>query len=486
MRGVSAINPPDAPAPVLAVGPPVATPAEGCNVARRWRYAGDVRAALQLCVAAEDILGVAIAGVVSYLIWERTLRMPAKYWGELIVVPVDFVLIMQVSRMYQFAVLRCPRDRLVHLTCLWAGVALVLSMLVYHGPAGEYPREWILLWTLIGWFALLATRLLAWWTIRRFWRQLITRVAVVGDPVAARHFAQRLEEDADGDADVVGAFGARDFLGSGNDRKSGALARLQAGDGRIDEIVLAMPWSDPPELDAALGELGPCVIDIKLGFGVEAPRRGSGRPLIMVPVWHRPLAGLPTVLKRAIDICASAILLVVLFPLIVVVAALIKLDSRGPVLFQQQRFGLGQRPFNLLKFRSMRCGAASDPPQVRRHDPRVTRIGRFLRRNSLDELPQLLNVLRGDMSLVGPRPHPIPFDKEYAELIEGYFERCHVKPGITGWAQVHGWRGETETLEKMTRRVEFDIYYINHWSLLLDLRILFRTLLVVAGQRNAY
>jgi putative colanic acid biosynthesis UDP-glucose lipid carrier transferase len=466
----------------------VATPAEGSGVARHWRFAGDGRAALQLCVAAADILGVAIAGIVSYLIWERTLGMPAKYWGQIIVVCVDFVLVMQLSRMYRFAVLRRPRHHLVRLTCLWAALVLVLSMLVYPSRAGEYSRVWILLWTLSGWLALLATRLFAWWTIRRFRRQLITRVVVVGNPVAARHFAQRLVEDADGDADVVGVFEARDFLGSANDRNSGALARSQAGDRGIDEIVLAMPCSDALDLDAALGELGPRVIDIKLGFGVGASRRGSGRPLIMVPVWHRPLAGLPTVLKRAIDVCASAILLVFLLPLIVVVAALIKLDSRGPVLFQQQRFGLGQQPFNLYKFRSMRCDAASDPsgPQARRHDPRVTRIGRFLRRTSLDELPQLLNVLRGDMSLVGPRPHPIPFDREYAELIEGYSARYHVKPGITGWAQVHGWRGETETLEKMRRRVEFDIYYINHWSLLLDLRILFRTLLVVPGQRNAY
>src|SRR5208282_5883058 len=142
----------------------------------------------------------------------------------------------------------------------------------------------------------------------------------------------------------------------------------------------------------------------------------------------------------------------------------------------------------LYKFRSMHCEAGGDPsvPQARRHDPRVTRFGRFLRRTSLDELPQLLNVLKGDMSLVGPRPHATLHDEKYAELIEGYSARHHVKPGITGWAQVHGWRGETDTLEKMERRVECDIYYIDHWSMLLDFQILFKTLVVVFGQRNAY
>jgi len=136
----------------------------------------------------------------------------------------------------------------------------------------------------------------------------------------------------------------------------------------------------------------------------------------------------------------------------------------------------------------MHCAAGGDRtvPQARRHDPRVTRIGRFLRRTSLDELPQLLNVLKGDMSLVGPRPHATLHDDQYAALIEGYAARHHVKPGITGWAQVHGWRGETDTLEKMQRRVEYDIYYIKNWSLRLDFRILFKTLAVVVGQRNAY
>ena len=257
---------------------------------------------------------------------------------------------------------------------------------------------------------------------------------------------------------------------------------------RIDEIVFAMPQGEALDVDAALGKLGPRVVDITVGFDLPALRGSGGGPLILVPVRRRPLAGLPTVVKRAMDVCASSILLAFLLPLMVVIAALVKLDTPGPVLFRQQRFGISKKPFKLLKFRSMHCTAGGDRtvPQARRHDPRVTRIGRFLRRTSLDELPQLLNVLKGDMSLVGPRPHATLHDDQYAALIEGYAARHHVKPGITGWAQVHGWRGETDTLEKMQRRVEYDIYYINNWSLRLDFRIIFKTLAVVVGQRNAY
>jgi putative colanic acid biosynthesis UDP-glucose lipid carrier transferase len=194
------------------------------------------------------------------------------------------------------------------------------------------------------------------------------------------------------------------------------------------------------------------------------------------------------VFKRGMDICLSALFLVAVLPLPGLIAALIKLDSRGPVLFRQQRFGFNKRPFTLYKFRSMHAQACDNPsaPQATRDDPRVTRVGRVLRRTSLDELPQFYNVLKGDMSLVGPRPHPAPLDDKYAALIDGYLARHHVKPGITGWAQVNGFRGETDTLQKMERRVAYDLQYINNWSPLLDLRILCKTLIVFLLQRNAY
>ena len=194
------------------------------------------------------------------------------------------------------------------------------------------------------------------------------------------------------------------------------------------------------------------------------------------------------VAKRAEDLVLGIALLVLTLPLMVAIAIAIRLDTPGPALFRQKRRGLNNRPFDILKFRTMvyMPGPELAVPQAQRHDPRVTRVGRVLRRTSLDELPQLFNVLKGEMSLVGPRPHALAHDERYGALIAGYADRHRVPPGITGWAQVHGYRGETDTLEKMQRRVDHDLAYLVNRSLLLDLRILVLTVRTVWRDRNAY
>jgi len=192
--------------------------------------------------------------------------------------------------------------------------------------------------------------------------------------------------------------------------------------------------------------------------------------------------------KRAEDLVLGTVLLVLTLPVMVAIAVAIRLDTAGPALFRQTRRGLNNRPFGILKFRTMLF--VPDPEltvlQARRFDPRVTRVGRVLRRTSLDELPQLFNVLKGEMSLVGPRPHALAHDARYAALIAGYAERHRVPPGITGWAQVNGHRGETDTLAKMQRRVEHDLAYIAHRSLRFDLKILLLTVRTIWRDRNAY
>ena len=189
---------------------------------------------------------------------------------------------------------------------------------------------------------------------------------------------------------------------------------------------------------------------------------------------------LAIVLKRAMDVVLASAGLVMLSPVLLLIALVIKLDSRGPALYRQARHGLDGQVFSLLKFRTLRAEACDAPVgqfrQVTRDDPRVTRVGRLLRWTSLDELPQLVNVLRGEMSIVGPRPHPVALNDHYAARIDGYLERHAVRPGITGWAQVNGLRGETDTLDKMERRLRHDLHYIENWSLALDIRIIARTL----------
>jgi exopolysaccharide biosynthesis polyprenyl glycosylphosphotransferase len=196
-----------------------------------------------------------------------------------------------------------------------------------------------------------------------------------------------------------------------------------------------------------------------------------------------PGAGDTLRVKDALDRVLAASALLFLAPLFVAIAAAIRLDSRGPAFYRQQRHGLNGRIIHVLKFRSMRSDRCDDGGsgvvrQATRQDPRITRVGHWLRRSSLDELPQLINVLRGDMSLVGPRPHAVSHNQHYAQLIHRYDERNRVKPGITGWAQVNGLRGETDTVEKMARRIEHDLHYVENRSLRLDLAILLKTLRV--------
>ena len=210
----------------------------------------------------------------------------------------------------------------------------------------------------------------------------------------------------------------------------------------------------------------------------------DGVPLLAV--CETPFAGMNGVLKRASDIAFSSALLFFLWPLMAAIATGVRLSSPGPILFKQRRYGLYGEPILVYKFRSMTVCEDGAVVQAKRNDARVTRFGAFLRRTSLDELPQLFNVFLGSMSLVGPRPHAVSHNEEYRKVIDGYMRRHKVRPGITGWAQVNGFRGETETVDKMQRRVEYDLEYLRNWSLRLDISILLRTARLVWRDRNAY
>jgi putative colanic acid biosynthesis UDP-glucose lipid carrier transferase len=211
----------------------------------------------------------------------------------------------------------------------------------------------------------------------------------------------------------------------------------------------------------------------------------DGIPLFAVR--ETPFAGMNGVLKRGSDIVFATCILMAIWPVLLAIALGVRLSSPGPVLFRQRRYGLYGESINVYKFRTMRVLEDGQRiTQAQRNDPRVTKFGGFLRRTSLDELPQLFNVIGGTMSLVGPRPHAVSHNEEYRKVIAGYMLRHKVRPGITGWAQVNGYRGETETVEKMEKRVEYDLDYLRNWSLRLDLNILARTALLVWRDRNAY
>jgi putative colanic acid biosynthesis UDP-glucose lipid carrier transferase len=494
MRGVSAIDLQTPSGSLLALEPLQEVAPEYLALSRQWGFASDARAILTICLHALDTVIIAGAGIVSHLIRNGSLIIASPYWTHIIIGCLIFSLVMQLAGMYRFTSLRRHGEHLTRITGCWAAVVLLLMAIIYFSKlADEFSRGWILLWAVSGWLGLMGTRALTWRAMRRLQArgQLVTRIAVVGDGAAAKHCAERLEVNGNDDVQVIGVFemknAPKDTMDCPASHDFRGLLRF-AVDLWIDEIVIALPCNEPLELGSPLVELSTLALDINLYLDFGATKRTGYGPGVLVSIWKRPLAGVPTVFKRCMDLCISILLLAVLLPLVGLIAALIKLDSTGPVLFKQQRLGFNKKPFTLYKFRSMRLEAGHDPlvPQARRNDPRVTRIGRFLRRTSLDELPQLINVLGGDMSLVGPRPHAIVHDEKYATLIDHYLARHRIKPGMTGWAQVNGLRGETETLEKMEGRLQYDLYYIDNWSPLLDLQILCRTLAVVLDYRNAY
>ena len=269
-------------------------------------------------------------------------------------------------------------------------------------------------------------------------------------------------------------------------------ALVVARERNAEEIVLALDWNDTRSIELVRERLrsSPLPVqllpDRKVRYLTSHPAFSVSRSL-SIEIQRTPLTDLEQFAKRALDITGALAALLLLAPLMLVTALLIKLDSPGPVLFRQHRSGFNAKRFQIFKFRTMRVmedGAAVS--QATRNDPRVTKFGSILRATSIDELPQLFNVLLGDMSLVGPRPHALAHDDEYSRVIAEYAYRHHVKPGITGWAQIHGCRGETAQVESMQRRLDFDLWYIGNWEWWLDPVILVRTVLEVLRHRNAY
>jgi putative colanic acid biosynthesis UDP-glucose lipid carrier transferase len=260
----------------------------------------------------------------------------------------------------------------------------------------------------------------------------------------------------------------------------------------VSAIYIALPLSNVPRIGDMIRELRDTTASIYFlpdvfAFDLIQGRLVDINGMPALSVCDTPFHGMDAVLKRALDLLLASAAVLAALPLMILIAVGVKLSSPGPALFKQRRYGLNGEEIMVYKFRSMTvCENGADVPQAVRNDPRTTRLGRILRRTSLDELPQLFNVIQGKMSLVGPRPHAVSHNEQYRKLICGYMIRHKVRPGITGWAQIHGLRGETNTIEKMSARVKFDIDYLNQWSLWLDIKILARTLLMVMRDDKAY
>ncbi|QNK08294.1 undecaprenyl-phosphate glucose phosphotransferase [Enterobacter sp. JUb54] len=275
---------------------------------------------------------------------------------------------------------------------------------------------------------------------------------------------------------------------------AGTLSKLiqDARDGKLDRIYIALGMKDEGKIKEIVSQLTDTTCSVLLipdlfTFNILQSRTEEINGVPVVSLFDTPLNGINMIFKRLEDIIVSMIIILLISPVLIVISLAVKLSSPGPVIFRQVRYGMDGKPIKVWKFRSMTVMENDDKVvQATKNDIRITKVGKFLRSTSLDELPQFFNVLFGQMSVVGPRPHAVSHNEQYRSLIQGYMLRHKVKPGITGLAQVNGWRGETDTLEKMEKRVEFDLIYIRGWSIWLDMKIIFLTIFKGFVNKSAY
>jgi putative colanic acid biosysnthesis UDP-glucose lipid carrier transferase len=379
-----------------------------------------------------------------------------------------------------------------------AFVAIIVVVGKALGFEALFPRRGLTTWFLATPIALVLSnyaleRSASWWLSRR---PRVYRHIIIGATEVGLELAKRVERSGR-PSSFMGFFDFRQIA-----RLPQVAPTQWAGlcegvaefvrQNSIDSIYIALPISSSPRIAELVKELRDTTASVYfvpniLNFDLVQPRCMELYGIPLLAVCETPIQGAAGLTKRAMDILLASVALILLSPFLMLIAAAVRCSSNGPALFLQRRYGLGGEEIRILKFRTMRvCEDSSEVVQARREDVRVTRLGRILRRYSIDELPQLLNVLQGNMSIVGPRPHAVTHNEQYRKLINGYMIRHKVRPGITGWAQVNGLRGETDTIDKMHARVEYDLDYIRNWTLWLDIKIMARTVFLVANDRQAY
>ncbi len=479
---------------VLAQAQLPSTPASGITN-YLWPATISVVAARRLLVMIE-LAVVLLAAILSKYIYIDLLI--ASYPGTTPLLAVALGLWLALFTTYKHMGLYDTEDLLnpdLQLGKLMGGIAIAFLLLFgtlyflreLHGVS----RGWVLTWIVVLAGMLVASRAYFVHHMKRGLSAglLTRRMAIVGPGEFALEAADLLNHDG-GPANQIHLY-SNDALCT-DPRFAGSLSDLQSRMVRhpYERVVVAIPAAKTDDIRHVVRSLGAYASDLLLCTNLSAqPIRTNGARHIgslRTEVIHlAPICESSWLLKRCLDLVVAGAAFVVLSPLLLLVAAAIKLDSPGPVLFRQRRIGQSAVPFTIYKFRSMTVAEDGDVVvQATRDDARVTRVGRFLRSTSIDELPQLINVLLGQMSIVGPRPHAIAHDEKFEQQLDLFSRRRRVKPGITGWAQIHGFRGETITPEDVRLRMEHDLYYIDRWSIWLDIEIIARTFFVFA--RKAY
>jgi undecaprenyl-phosphate galactose phosphotransferase/putative colanic acid biosynthesis UDP-glucose lipid carrier transferase len=409
-----------------------------------------------------------------------------------------FIFLNELLRVYRFEVAINPGREIQRILTVWGAVTLLLALMAFLLKVGEsYSRGNLICFAIFAPVFLLICRRL----IGRSFSEAISHGRIQGKRLVLI-----------GQADQLGSLEAQQLLSEFGftevDRivlpdvgVDGSDATLQSVDEAIrvsgvmkaDAIGLALPWASQDLIRLVCQRLHRSPLPIRLlpDLGVRALARNSDfelKPPLCIDVQRAPLSGREQFVKRVFDCVISLLAITLLSPLILLAAIAIKIESKGPILFRQRRGGFNHVPFVILKFRTMTewSDDGGNVQHAKRNDCRTTRVGRFLRETSIDELPQLINVLRGEMSLIGPRPHALSHDSDYGRELADYAFRYHVKPGITGWAQANGLRGGTSDLEDIRQRVKLDLWYIKNWSFFLDMKIIVLTWFQVIHRTNAY
>jgi Undecaprenyl-phosphate glucose phosphotransferase len=429
----------------------------------------------------------------------------ALYTVAILCVAAGSVLSFQAFQLYDITILSNALRQVARICMAWTLVFSVMMALAFFTKLGhEFSRVWAATWYVSGLGALVAFRVLLCIAVRNWGKlgRLNRRAVIVGGGTPAHKLINALEASRDTDIQIYGVFDDRN-----QDRVSNRVAGypklgnidqlIEFGrEKRLDLLIVTLPMSAETRLLELYQKLWVLPVDIRLSAHTNElrfrPRTYSYIGNVpFIDLQDKPIADWDNVVKWAFDKTVASLALMALLPVMALVALAVKLDSRGPVFFNQKRYGFNNELINVYKFRSMYTDKSdSDAVKlVTKDDDRVTRVGRFIRKTSLDELPQLFNVLKGELSLVGPRPHALQAkaaNSLYADVADGYFARHRVKPGITGWAQINGWRGETDTHEKLQHRVEHDLYYIENWSVLFDIYILAKTPFALMKSDHAY
>ena len=449
----------------------------------------------------------AFVGTLAYYVYvfpTEGFRWP--YIFAIVGISLLSVIAFQAVDIYQIHAFRRPINQMARLISAWSVVFLLAIAVSFFLKLDlALSRVWLVTFWAAGLVALGASRAALYMLVRHWMREgrLTRRTVIVGGGQPGEALIEALKNQKDSDVRVIGVFDDRNEARSpeqvAGTKKLGTVDDFVefARRTRVDLVIFSLPISAENRILSMLKKLWVLPVDIRLSAHSNKlrfrPRSYSYIGTVPVlDVFDRPIADWDVVMKWLFDKIVGGLLLIAALPVMAVIAIAIKLDSRGPVLFKQKRYGFNNDLIEVYKFRSMyvdQCDATASK-LVTKHDPRVTRVGRFIRKASLDELPQLFNVVfKGNLSLVGPRPHAVNAKAEarlYDEAVDGYFARHRVKPGVTGWAQINGWRGETDTQEKIQKRVEYDLYYIENWSILFDLYVLLRTPFALLKTENAY